>query len=103
MLTEKLCSQTLFASLLVTAPSPLTWRFATVPHFPKPFYRKPRRRWYVQINGKQINLGPDRDEAFRLYHEMMADPTQFKGHSHVELPTAGSVDLATSSSRVSMP
>ena len=33
-----------------------------MPHFPKPFYRKPRRRWYIEINGKQINLGPDRDE-----------------------------------------
>lgn len=45
-----------------------------MPHFPKPFYRKPRRRWYVEIDGKQINLGPDRDEAFQQYHELMASP-----------------------------
>ncbi|MCG8651149.1 MAG: hypothetical protein MI861_15025, partial [Pirellulales bacterium] len=45
-----------------------------MPHFPKPFYRKPRRRWYVEINGKQVNLGPDRDEAFQKYHELMASP-----------------------------
>ena len=45
-----------------------------MPHYPKPFYRKPRRRWYVEIDGKQINLGPDRGEAFRLYHELMASP-----------------------------
>ena len=41
-------------------------------HFPKPFFRKPRGRWYVQLNGKQVNLGPDKDEAFRKYHELMS-------------------------------
>lgn len=41
-------------------------------YFPKPFYRAPRQRWCVQIGGKQINLGPDQDEAFRRYHELMA-------------------------------
>lgn len=45
-----------------------------MPHFPKPFYRKARRRWYVEINGKQINLGPDQEEAFQQYHELMASP-----------------------------
>ncbi len=33
-------------------------------HFPKPFYRSTRRLWYVQLAGKQINLGPDREAAF---------------------------------------
>jgi integrase len=47
-----------------------------VQKFPKPFFRKPRRRWYVEIRGKQVNLGPDRDEAYRLYHEMMGDATK---------------------------
>ncbi len=45
-----------------------------MPHFPKPFYRKPRKLWYVQIDGKQINLGPDKDEAFRQYHQLMTTP-----------------------------
>lgn len=27
-------------------------------HYPKPFFRAPRGLWYVQIDGKQINLGP---------------------------------------------
>ena len=51
-----------------------------MPHFPKPFYRKQRRRWYVEIAGKQINLGPNQDEAFRAYHELMAspEPAQYK-------------------------
>jgi hypothetical protein len=42
-----------------------------VQKFHKPFFRKPRQRWCVEIHGKQINLGPDRDEAFRQYHELM--------------------------------
>lgn len=41
-------------------------------HFPKPFFRPKKRRWYLQLDGKHVNLGPDKDEAFRLYHEVMA-------------------------------
>jgi hypothetical protein len=44
-----------------------------MPHFPRPFFRTPRNRWYVELDGKQINLGPDKDEAFRQYHQLMAD------------------------------
>jgi hypothetical protein len=33
-------------------------------HFPKPFCRPARSLWYVQIDGKQINLGADKTEAF---------------------------------------
>jgi integrase len=47
-----------------------------MPHFPKPFFRKDRGLWYVQINGKQHNLGPDRDEAFRGYRDLMAAPQE---------------------------
>ncbi len=42
--------------------------------FPKPFFKKASGVWYVEIHRKQINLGPDREEAFRKYHELMADP-----------------------------
>ena len=41
-------------------------------HYPKPFYREPRRLWYVQLDGKQVNLGRDEAEAYRRYHELMA-------------------------------
>ena len=41
-----------------------------MPHFPKPFFKKGRGVWYVEIDRKQINLGPDRDEAFRRYHQL---------------------------------
>ena len=45
-----------------------------MPHYPKPFFRAPRGLWYVQLDGRQVNLGPDRDEAFRRYHDLMARP-----------------------------
>lgn len=43
-----------------------------MPHFPKPFWKKSRGAWYVELNRKQHNLGPNRDEAFRRYHDLMA-------------------------------
>jgi integrase len=45
-----------------------------VPHYPKPFFKKARRCWYVEIDRRQVKLGPDRDEAFRTYHQLMAEP-----------------------------
>lgn len=45
-----------------------------MPHYPKPFRRKDRGLWYVQIDGKQYNLGRDREQAFAAYHELMAKP-----------------------------
>jgi integrase len=45
-----------------------------MPHFPKPFFRASRGLWYLQVGGKQINLGCDREAAFRQYHEIMGQP-----------------------------
>jgi len=45
-----------------------------MPHFPKPWFRPSRNIWYVQIGGRQHNLGADEKEAFRRYHELMAAP-----------------------------
>lgn len=39
--------------------------------YPQPFWREFTSCWYVQVGKKQIRLSPDRDEAFRLYHELM--------------------------------
>jgi integrase len=39
---------------------------------PKPWFREERQAWYVTINGHRHNLGPDKDEAFRLFHKLMA-------------------------------
>jgi integrase len=44
--------------------------------FPQPFWREFTSCWYVQVGKKQIRLSPDRDEAFRLYHELMSRGTE---------------------------
>lgn len=45
-------------------------------HYPKPFFRKTRHLWYVQLDGTQHNLGPDKDAAFAAYHELMRKPRE---------------------------
>ena len=45
-----------------------------MPHYPKPFFRKSRSTWFVELNGRQINLGRDREEAFKRYHQLLASP-----------------------------
>lgn len=40
--------------------------------YPQPFWREARKSWFVQLGKKQIKLSPEREEAFRLYHELMA-------------------------------
>lgn len=45
-----------------------------MPHFPKPFFRSARNAWYVQLGGKQINLGSDKESAFKQYHGLMIRP-----------------------------
>jgi integrase len=45
-------------------------------HFPKPFFRTARNAWFVQVGSRQIKLGPDKDEAFRRYHELMSAPQE---------------------------
>jgi len=45
-------------------------------HFPKPFFKKSRGLWYVEINRRQINLGSDREAAFRQYHQLMMQPAE---------------------------
>jgi hypothetical protein len=47
-------------------------------HIPKPFYRKSRDTWYVEVDGRQINLGKDRDAAFQRYHAIMAAPPEVR-------------------------
>lgn len=45
-----------------------------MPQFPKPFFVKARQVWRVQINGKQINLGREKQRAFQSYHELLSRP-----------------------------
>lgn len=38
---------------------------------PKPWFRKDRDAWFVTINGRRFNLGPDREGAHTRFHELM--------------------------------
>ena len=38
----------------------------------KPWYRKSSNAWFICIDGKQINLGPEKKAAQRRFHEIMA-------------------------------
>ena len=39
----------------------------------KPWYRKGKGAWYVWHGGRQHRLGGDKKEAFRCWHEMVAN------------------------------
>ena len=41
---------------------------------PKPWFWKKRGAWFVTIDGCRHNLGPDKDDAIQLFHELMAKP-----------------------------
>ena len=45
-----------------------------MPHFPKPFFRRSHGLRYVQLRGRQLNLGSDKEAAFARYHGLMAEP-----------------------------
>ena len=46
---------------------------------PKPFYVKKRKTWYVQIDGKQHNLGKDKTEAMTQYREFIGNSAKVDG------------------------
>lgn len=52
---------------------------------PKPWKRKATGNWMLEVNGKQINLGKDKDEAFkeykRLIHERGLAPNDSAAYS----------------------
>lgn len=37
----------------------------------KPWFRKSTRSWYVQLDGRQVPLGKDKQEAKQKYHQLM--------------------------------
>jgi len=38
----------------------------------KPWYRKSTKTWYVQLDGRQVPLGKDKEDANRKYHQLMS-------------------------------
>jgi integrase len=53
-------------------PKTSTDKSARLPRRPQPFFRAQTRSWYVQIGGRQIPLGRDRQLAWAKYDELMA-------------------------------
>jgi len=60
---------------------------------PKPFFVKKRKTWYVQIDGRQHNLGKDKAEAINLYRELLGNSA--KVTAELVKPTATVVELLT--------
>lgn len=52
---------------------------------PRPFFRKPRGLWYIQIGGKQFNLGPDKTSAKRQADELL------KQHYKPRVPSSSAI------------
>ena len=48
----------------------------------KPWYWKARKTWCVYHKGERIPLGPDRAEALRQYHQIMAKPEEKRQPVH---------------------
>jgi integrase len=55
---------------------------------PEPFFRPKKNRWYVEINGKHVNLGPDEDVARVRWHQLMsgAAPAPHNSPTHTTGP-----------------
>ena len=49
-----------------------------MPKFRKPWFRASRNTWYVELDGRQKNLGPDKDAAFEKWHQLKAEKPQPK-------------------------
>lgn len=48
---------------------------------PKPFFRNFTKSWYVQIHGRQINLGRDKEQAWVKYRQIIAAPETLEAHT----------------------
>jgi integrase len=57
-----------------------------MPRFPKPFFKKSHQACYVQLDGRQVRLGPDEAEAHRRYHALMAEGPKHDPPSRAESP-----------------
>jgi integrase/recombinase XerD len=45
-----------------------------MPRFPKPWFRKERQAWFVQVGRQHVNLGADKTKALEQYHALMSQP-----------------------------
>jgi integrase len=59
----------------------------------EPFWRSERNCWYVQNGTTQVRLSPDKDEAWRLWHEFMARPPEQQEAAASSGPDAHAVSV----------
>lgn len=52
---------------------------------PKPFFRKSKRAWYLQLGKRQISLGKDKKLAWIKYHQLMADGEPIQETATIEM------------------
>jgi IPT/TIG domain len=62
-------------------------------HFAKPWFRK-GRGWLLEINGKRVKRGDERDESFTRYHQIMAGQAP---SMYVDAPTITSLSPTSGS------
>ncbi len=61
--------------------------------FPKPFFRKAKQAWYLQLGKRQISLGADREQAFKRYQEIILHERGQISAQNSALTTAQLCDL----------
>jgi len=59
----------------------------------EPFWRSDRSCYYVQHGTRHVRLSPDKDEAWRLWHEFMARPPEEKEKPPVSGPDVLAVEI----------
>ncbi|MEM8669443.1 MAG: tyrosine-type recombinase/integrase [Planctomycetota bacterium] len=52
---------------------------------PKPFFRRSKKAWYLQIGKRQISLGKNEDEAWKKYYQIMAENEPIRETATVEM------------------
>jgi hypothetical protein len=60
---------------------------------PEPFFRPRKNRWYVQLGTRQINLGPDEQQARVRWHQLMSGAVPAAPAQHAA-PTTGPLAYA---------
>jgi len=51
---------------------------------PKPFFRKAKNAWYLQLGKRQISLGRDKKDAWKRYHQIMAESQPIRETATIE-------------------
>lgn len=69
-------------------------------HYPKPYFRKSRGCWYVQIDGRETTLGKEKDQAFTTYHGLMAARGNVPSPSSPELESAATEECSSTPNAV---